>query len=74
MSDCEVVMQKLEDLLHDELCSEESQTIRDHIAQCSHCRAEQHVCETLTEAIQRACREKAPDQLRESILTKLQGS
>ncbi len=71
---CEMTRQKLEDLLRDELCAEESAPIREHLRDCPECRAEQRVCESLTEAIQRGCREKAPTQLRDAILEQLKGS
>lgn len=72
MSECKKAQEQLEELLRDELCTEEAQAIRQHIDQCPECRAEERVCQTLTEAVQRACREKAPDALRNEILTKLQ--
>lgn len=71
---CEMTREKLEDLLRDELCAEESAPIRAHLRTCPECRAEQRVCESLTEAIQRGCKEKAPAQLRDAILAQLQGS
>lgn len=72
-SECEMTRAKLEDLLRDELCAEESAPIRAHLSECPDCRAEQRVCMSLTEAIKRGCREKAPTQLRDAILAQLQG-
>lgn len=71
--ECEMTRQKLEDLLRDELCAEESAPIRAHLRECPDCRAEQRVCMSLTEAIKRGCRERAPRQLRDAILAQLQG-
>lgn len=65
---CELTVSKLEELLRDELCAEESAPIRAHLTSCAECSAEMHVCEALTEAVQRGCREKAPTQLRDAIL------
>lgn len=69
--DCEETRGKIEDLLRDELCAEESKPIREHIAQCPDCSAEQRVCEALTDAVQRGCRERAPEQLKQEILAQL---
>lgn len=71
---CDFAQAKLEDLLRDELCAEDSAPVREHLRTCPDCQAEQRVCEVLTTAIQRACREQAPSQLRDAILAKLQST
>lgn len=68
---CEVTRAKLEDLLRNELCDEESAPIREHLRRCPDCRAEQEVCVSLTEAIRRGCQEKAPERVRDTILEQL---
>lgn len=70
-SNCEKTASRLEELLRDELCATESAPIREHLRECSACREEQRVCEALTEAVKRGCREKAPTQLRDAILQAL---
>lgn len=72
-NNCEKTASKLEDLLRDELCAEESKPIREHLAECVECNEEKRVCEALTGAVQRGCEEKAPTQLRDAILAALTG-
>lgn len=62
---------QLEDYLHNELCAEDAQDIRDHMAVCPECRDEHHVGVILTEVIARACREQAPESLRVQVLTRI---
>jgi len=69
---CELTRQKLEDLLRDELCAEESAPIRSHLEHCPDCQAEERVCRSLTDAVQRGCKEQAPRELRDAILAQLQ--
>lgn len=71
IDECSKTAGKIEELLRDELCAEASLPIRQHLAQCSDCNDEMRVCAALTEAVQRGCREKAPLQLRDSILEAL---
>lgn len=73
ITDCEKARNRLEELLRDELCQEESLPIRQHLEECAECREEQRVCESLTDAVQRGCKEKAPSQLRDAILQALEG-
>ncbi|WP_053353356.1 MULTISPECIES: zf-HC2 domain-containing protein [Leucobacter] len=77
MSDCEQAKANLYELLRGELCAEESAPIREHIAECSSCQNEQHVCEQLTSVVKRACAEERdsncpPVDLRNAILRSLQ--
>lgn len=69
---CAEARPKIEDLVRNELCAEESKPIRDHIANCPDCLAEQRVCQALTIAVKRGCADKAPVQLREAILMSLE--
>lgn len=69
---CAEAREKIEDLLRNELCAEDSKPIRNHIANCPDCLAEQHACEALTVAVQRGCDDKAPAQLRAAILLSLE--
>ncbi|WP_430592628.1 zf-HC2 domain-containing protein [Humidisolicoccus flavus] len=73
MSDCgcDKAKQELEQYLHNELCSEDAADIRDHLANCPDCEAEHTVGVTLTRAVQRACAETAPEDLRNQVLAQL---
>ncbi len=68
---CDMTRDKLEDFLRGELNDAETTMLLEHLAACEPCQAEQRVCEALTEAIQRGCREKAPAHLRDSILAQV---
>ncbi|MGO2658770.1 zf-HC2 domain-containing protein [Mycetocola reblochoni] len=73
MSDCgcEKARRDLEEYLRNEVCSTEASDIREHIENCADCRDEMVVNQTLTEVIQRACRESAPEQLRSQVLARI---
>ncbi|MCW4386609.1 zf-HC2 domain-containing protein [Salinibacterium sp. SYSU T00001] len=68
---CEKAKAELEEYLHNELRAEDAQDICDHIANCPDCANEAHVGQVLTLAVKRACRETAPEDLREQVLAKL---
>lgn len=73
MSDCgcEKARAELEEYLHNELCKEDAADIREHLASCPDCSSEHHVGVTLTEVMQRACKESAPEDLRDLVLQRL---
>jgi anti-sigma factor (TIGR02949 family) len=73
MSDCgcDKAKAELEEFLHNELCSADADDIREHLATCSDCQSELHVGRVLTEAVQRACKETAPSDLRDQVLLSL---
>ncbi len=68
---CEHARANLEELIRGELRETDCQPIREHLAGCTECRNEQHVFETLTVAVRRACEGPAPASLRETILAQL---
>ena len=68
---CEKAKAELEEYLHRELSDKDFQDISDHLANCEDCTGEHIVGVTLTLKMQKACQEKAPDELRASILAKL---
>jgi len=70
---CEKAKQDLEEYLHNELKGSDADDIREHLAWCTECADEHHVGRVLTEAVQRACRETAPEELREQVLSRLRG-
>jgi anti-sigma factor (TIGR02949 family) len=68
---CEKARAELEEYLHNELCREDAADIREHMENCPDCSAELKVGITITEVVQRACRENAPDELRTVVLTRI---
>lgn len=68
---CEKAKTDLEEFLHNELDATESADIREHLAGCVDCESEHHVGRVLTDAVQRACKEKAPEDLRDQVLASL---
>ncbi|MCM3656586.1 mycothiol system anti-sigma-R factor [Agromyces mediolanus] len=68
---CEKARAELEEYLHNELCSEDAADIRAHMENCPECSGELKVGITITEVVQRACRESAPDELRTVVLTRI---
>ncbi len=73
MSDCgcEKARQDLEEYLRNEVCKTEHADIREHLEKCPACRDEVLVAKTLTEVIARACKESAPEELRDQVFARL---
>lgn len=73
MTDCGCVKAKkdLEEYLHNELCKEDAADIREHMDNCADCESELRVGVVLTEVVQRACTETAPEDLRAQVLQAL---
>jgi anti-sigma factor (TIGR02949 family) len=68
---CDKAKAELEEYLHRELSEQDFQDVTDHLANCDDCTGEHLVGLTLTQKMQTACRETAPDALRAAILSKL---
>lgn len=68
---CEKAKAELEEYLRNELTSVDSADIREHMENCADCASEAHVSRVLTEAVQRACKETAPEELRSQVLALL---
>ena len=68
---CEKAKAELEEYLHNELEKSDAAAIAEHLAQCDDCTDEAHVGIVLTQAVQRACKETAPNDLRDQVLLKL---
>lgn len=68
---CEKAKAELEEYLRNELCTEDSADIREHLETCSGCSDEAHVRVVLTEVVQRACKETAPETLRAEVLMRI---
>ncbi len=73
MSDCGCAKatRHLEEYLRNEVCKTEHADIREHLESCPACREEALVATTLTEAVARACKEVAPEQLRDQVMARL---
>jgi anti-sigma factor (TIGR02949 family) len=68
---CDKAKAELEEYLHRELSDQDFADITDHLEHCEDCTAEHLVGVTLTLKMQKACQEKAPEELRAAILAKL---
>lgn len=73
MSDCgcDKARQDLEEYLRDEVCKTQHTDIREHLEKCPSCRDEALVATTLTEVVARACKETAPEELRDQVFARL---
>jgi len=69
---CDKAKAELEEYLHRELSPEDFRDISDHLENCDDCTGEHLVGITLTLRMQKACQEKAPEELRAAILARLQ--
>jgi anti-sigma factor (TIGR02949 family) len=72
--DCAEARAALEEFLHNELCAEDAADVRKHLAECEECSAEHHVGEMLTAALQGACKDRAPEELRAKLLASLRAA
>ncbi|HEY9497782.1 MAG TPA: mycothiol system anti-sigma-R factor [Terrimesophilobacter sp.] len=68
---CEKARAELEEYLHNELNREDYADITEHMATCGDCEGEARVGTVLTQAVQRACKETAPEDLREQVLIRI---
>lgn len=68
---CSVAKANLEEFVRNELCTIDTADIREHIEHCPSCQDDQKLAIVLTDAIARACREVAPDDVREHVLESL---
>jgi anti-sigma factor (TIGR02949 family) len=68
---CEKAKAELEEYLHNELRKDQAADIREHLDHCDDCSSEHLVGQTLTDVVQRACKESAPEDLRDMVLLRL---
>lgn len=68
---CEKAKAELEEYLRNELCNEDAADVREHLANCDGCSSEAHLNVVLTEVVQRACKETAPEALRTEVLLRI---
>jgi len=69
---CDKAKAELEEFLHRELSDQDFHDVEEHLANCADCTSEVHVGLTMTQRIQKACQEKAPDALRAQIIEQLE--
>jgi len=68
---CEKAKAELEEYLHNELGGEDAADIREHMENCVDCAGEHKVGVVLTEAVRRACKDTAPEDLRVQVLQRI---
>jgi anti-sigma factor (TIGR02949 family) len=68
---CDKAKAELEEYLHRELSDQDFRDVTEHLATCTDCSDEHLIGITLTAKVQQACREKAPADLREKVLSSL---
>ena len=68
---CEKARRDLEEYLRNEVCKTQHSDIAEHLENCAGCRDEALVSRTLTEVVARACKESAPEELRDQVLARL---
>ncbi|GAA3898400.1 zf-HC2 domain-containing protein [Microbacterium invictum] len=73
MSDCgcDKAQKDLEEYLRNEVCKTQHSDIKEHLDNCPTCQQEALVARTLTEVVARACKESAPEELRNQVLSRL---
>jgi anti-sigma factor (TIGR02949 family) len=71
---CDKAKRDLEEYLRNEVCSTNSADIREHLEHCASCREEALLARTLTEAVQRACKETAPEDLKLHVMATLRAA
>ncbi len=70
---CDKARADLEEYLHRELSEQDCRDVEEHLAGCADCSHEHEVGIILLHRLQRACQEKAPDDLRKAIVDRLDG-
>ncbi|MDO9398324.1 MAG: zf-HC2 domain-containing protein [Herbiconiux sp.] len=68
---CDKARAELEEYLRNEICTTDAADIRAHLETCEGCQSELHIGIVLTQTVQRACKETAPEELRDQLLQRL---
>ena len=68
---CDKAKAELEEYLHRELSDDDFRDVAEHLDHCEDCTGEHLVGIAMTVKMQKACQEKAPDELRSAILAHL---
>ena len=71
---CDKARRDLEEYLRNEVCKTQQGDIAEHLAHCADCSDEALVARTLTDAVARACKEIAPEELRDQVLATLRAA
>lgn len=71
---CEKAQRDLEEYLRHEVCKTSQTDIAEHLENCQSCQDEALVARTLTDVVARACKETAPEQLRDQVLERLRAA
>jgi anti-sigma factor (TIGR02949 family) len=71
---CEKARRDLEEYLRKEVCTTSQKDIAEHLDNCAGCRDEALVARTLTDVVARACKETAPEELRDQVLERLRAA
>ena len=71
---CDQARRDLEEYLRDEVCKTQHSDIQEHLEHCPSCRDEALVARTLTDVVARACKETAPEVLRDQVLAQLRSA
>jgi anti-sigma factor (TIGR02949 family) len=69
---CEVARKNLPDYLHGELTAQSCGDIEDHLQECPPCANEHTVGLVLRQKVKSACCESAPEELKKTIVQKIQ--
>lgn len=70
--DCSEMLSKMFFFLDNELDQADCATLEAHLEACSTCLAKYNLDRTVKELVARSCGEKAPDQLRQKVLLRIQ--
>lgn len=68
---CDKAKAELEEYIHNELAKQDAADVAEHMANCEDCTGEHLVGLALTLKVRAACQEKAPEDLRDAVLSKL---
>ncbi len=68
---CDKAKAELEEYLHREVSDADFLDISEHLATCVDCSGEHLVGLVLTQKVRKACQEKAPEELRVAVLSRL---
>ena len=68
---CDKARAELEEYIHNELAKQDAADVAEHMANCEDCTGEHLVGLALTLKVRQACRETAPQELREAVLNRL---
>ena len=68
---CEKAQRDHEENLRHEVSKTSQTDIAEHLENCASCQDEALVARTLTDVVARACKETAPEELRDQVLERL---